>query len=356
MRFRKILITGGAGFVGSSLAVRFKQFSSDIEVIAFDNLKRRGSEWNLARIKQHGAKFIHGDIRNAEDLDLVGKVDLIIDCAAEPSVHAGTDGRPAQVINTNLNGTINCLDFAHQNDAAFLFLSTSRVYPIEKLNAMPFVEMETRFEWTSNDEPGFSPNGITEHFTLDGARSFYGSSKLASELLIREYAYNYQLPGLINRCGILTGPWQMGKVDQGVVMLWVARHLMNQPLTYMGFGGKGKQVRDMLHVDDLFELLIRQMKEISAWQGDVFQVGGGRKISASLQELTTICQEVTGQKVEIGQQPVTNPVDLRIFLADCDTTQVRFGWKPQKNVVTIVSEISTWIQENLEQVRSVMLA
>ena len=164
------------------------------------------------------------DIRNSEDLDLIERADLVIDCAAEPSVQAGATGDPTQIINTNLGGTLKCLEFARQRDAAFLFLSTSRVYPIDRLNRLPFEESETRYRWQASDEPGHSEYGVSEMFSLDGARSFYGAGKLASELIIQEYVYNCQMPALINRCGIITGPWQMGKVDQGVVTLWVANH------------------------------------------------------------------------------------------------------------------------------------
>src|SRR3972149_3096181 len=130
----KILVTGGAGFVGSSLAIEFRRNRKDIEVVAFDNLKRRGSELNIPRLKENRVEFIHGDIRNIEDFEAIGKADLIIECPAEPSVMAGFNSSPEYLINTNLLGTVNCLEYARKCDAEVVFLSTSRVYPVRTIN------------------------------------------------------------------------------------------------------------------------------------------------------------------------------------------------------------------------------
>ena len=118
---KKILITGGAGFVGSNLAILLKQEFLDIDVIAVDNLKRRGSELNLKRLNYHGVNFIHGDIRNKEDLESINSFDLLIDCSAEPSVTAGYGESPEYLLNTNLIGTINCLEVVRKCNAAFCF-------------------------------------------------------------------------------------------------------------------------------------------------------------------------------------------------------------------------------------------
>src|SRR5712675_1234223 len=248
---QKILITGGAGFVGSNLALRFKQARPAAEVIAFDNLKRRGSELGLPRLRRGGVAFVHGDVRVREDLLSVGAVDLIVDCAAEPSVLAGLDGAPDYVIQTNLNGTIHCLELARRVGADIVFLSTSRVYPTAAINALRYAETATRFVMTDvQDVAGASGHGLAETFPLAGSRSIYGASKLASELLLQEYRAAYGVRAIVNRCGVLTGPWQMGKVDQGVVALWVAKHFFRGHLAYVGHGGTGKQVRDLLHVQD----------------------------------------------------------------------------------------------------------
>src|SRR5690349_885101 len=141
-----ILITGGCGFIGSNLCVLIKQKYPGYDIIALDNLKRRGSELNIARLTNHEIKFIHGDIRLADDLVLQYDIDFIIDAAAEPSVMAGVGSSLNYVISTNLNGTINALELAVKHKAKFIFLSTSRVYPISKLEAIKYREDDdTRF-------------------------------------------------------------------------------------------------------------------------------------------------------------------------------------------------------------------
>src|SRR5712671_821924 len=135
----RILITGGAGFVGSHLALSFKRDTPDSTVIALDNLKRRGSELALRRLAAGDVEFRHGDIRNPEDLADTGSVNLLVECSAEPSVQAGLYGGERYLISTDLIGTINCLDYARRHDAAVIFLSTSRIYPIAPVRELPLI-------------------------------------------------------------------------------------------------------------------------------------------------------------------------------------------------------------------------
>jgi CDP-paratose 2-epimerase len=355
MDFKSLLITGGAGFVGANLATRFRRGFPDLAVTALDNLKRRGSELNLPRLGQSGVRFVHGDVRSWEDFEGLPDFDLLIDCAAEPSVQAGAGGSPRYVLNTNLLGTINCLEAARVRQAAVLFLSTSRVYPIAALNEVPFLEEETRFRWNANGHlPGLSPEGVAETFSLEGPRSLYGASKLACELLVHEYVHNYGIRALINRCGILTGPWQMGKVDQGVITLWVARHYFGRPLRYLGFGGQGKQVRDLLHVDDLFDLLVLQMQSSGTWNGNVYNVGGGPEHSLSLLELTRLCRAATGRQIKIDSTPETNPLDLRIYLSDTRKVRRDYGWRPHRGAERIVQDIHAWIDRHRDTLAAIL--
>jgi CDP-paratose 2-epimerase len=344
----KILITGGCGFVGSSLAISIKIKYPSYSIICLDNLKRRGSELNIERLRIAGISFIHGDIRNTEDFDSIGTdVTVIIEASAEPSVMAGIEGTPGYLINTNLNGTINCLYFAVKCKAKFIFLSTSRVYPIENIENLLFEEKETRFSLSQNqNQPGVSEKGIAENFSLEGYRSLYGATKLASELMIHEFNQFYKLETVINRCGVLTGPWQMGKVDQGVMVLWIARHFWKKNLNYVGYGGKGKQIRDILHVDDLFDLVDYQIHNFEKVNGQVLNVGGGEEISVSLQELTGICEKVTGNKIMISEVPENRAADIRIYITDNTKVTNLTGWKPKITAEKIVADIYDWLKKN----------
>ena len=355
MDFKSLLITGGAGFVGSNLAVLFKQAYPQLGVTAMDNLKRRGSELNLSRLDDGGVRFIHGDVRCAEDFEPAGDFDLLVDCAAEPSVEAGQKGSPIHVVNTNLTGTIHCLEAARQRGSAFLLVSTSRVYPVDRINGLPFREGATRYDWDdTEDVPGFTAHGVAEDFPLEGPRSFYGASKLASELLLREYVHAYAMQALINRCGVLAGPGQMARQDQGVVTHWIASHEFRRPLRYIGFDGAGKQVRDILAVEDLFDLLQRQLKDRSRWSGQVYNIGGGRQVSLSLLELTTLCESVTGNRIPITPVSQTSEVDIRIFLTDTRKAEQDFGWRPTRTCEQIVTSIHEWLRRNRDVLEPIL--
>lgn len=350
-----ILITGGAGFVGSSLCIQLKQKYPLYTIIAFDNLKRRGSELSLADFKELGIRFVHGDIRNAEDLDAIGGFDLLIEASAEPSVLAGLNSDPGYVINNNFNGSIHCFNACLKQKAKLIFLSTSRVYPIARIESAPFIEESSRFVFAKQQtEPGISQSGISEELSLTGARSFYGTTKLASELFIREYAGFYGLKAAVTRFGVIAGPRQMGKTDQGIATLWMARHFWNQPLKYIGYGGTGKQVRDLLHVDDLVDLVDDQVHHIEKYENRVYNAGGGLEGSASLMEMTGICSKITGNSIRIDPEPENRPADLRIYVSDNRRIETETGWKPRKSVETIFEDIFEWIKTNEKQLKPIL--
>lgn len=340
-----ILLTGGAGFVGSNLALWFKGRYPQLRVIALDNLKRRGSEVNLPRLREGGVEFVHGDVRNPEDLRFGGEVDLIIECSAEPSVLAGYGEAPDYLVNTNLVGTVNCLELARRAGADLIFLSTSRVYPIGALNRIATVETERRFSITPEQTmPGISERGISEDFPLAGTRSLYGATKLCSELLIEEYGAAYGVRAIVDRCGVLTGPWQMGKVDQGVFALWMAKHYFGGELRYIGWGGEGKQVRDLLHVDDLAELVDHQRRHIAALGGTTFNVGGGAASSLSLRETTDLCREITGREIPIYSVAEIRSADVKVYITDTARVTDATGWAPQSTPRETLTSIFNWLR------------
>jgi CDP-paratose 2-epimerase len=349
----RILITGGAGFVGASLALALSRGGH--EVVALDNLHRRGSELNLPRLREAGVEFVHGDVRVPADLAGVGEIDALVECSAEPSALAGVDGAVDYVLDTNLTGAINCLELARRTGAALVFLSTSRVYPVRALDQVAYVESDTRFEIASEQSlPGVSPAGIAETFPLEGARTLYGSTKLAAELLIAEYAESFGVRAVIDRCGVIAGPWQMGKVDQGVFTHWVLSHVIGRELTYIGYGGTGKQVRDLTHVDDLCDLVALQLSGIDEWAGATVNVGGGRDISLSLRETTDLCREITGREVPVVDSRSARPGDVRIYLSDCARLYERTDWRPQRGARQVLEDIHQWIVQNEESVRAAL--
>lgn len=350
-----ILITGGCGFVGSNLAIKLKGQYPHFRIYCFDNLKRRGSELNIARLKSLNIEFIHGDIRTADDFTALPIVDLIIEAAAEPSVLAGINSEPNYLVNTNLFGTVNCLNYAKKSNASIIFLSTSRVYPIKYIEQAITVEEDTRFVLSNNQiVQGLSIKGISEEFPMNGTRSLYGATKYCSELIIQEYAEIYGIKTIINRCGVITGPYQMGKVDQGVVVLWLAKHFYKGSLDYIGYGGQGKQVRDLLDINDLFRLIDFQIHHLEAFSGSLFNVGGGTDCSLSLLELTRICEDITGNKIKIGSIKENRPADIKLYLTDNSKITNASGWSPAKNPRLILEEIYVWIKNNEQQLKSLL--
>lgn len=344
--YRTILVTGGAGFVGSNLAIWLVNQYPDARVIAADNLRRRGSELNLRRLHERGVEFVHADIRNPEDLQFEGAdIDLLLECSAEPSALAGYGESPSYVVNTNLLGTVNCLEVARRGGADVLFLSTSRVYPFRRLNQLRMEETEARFILSQEQAVvGASSRGVSEDFPLDGPRSLYGATKLASELLIHEYGDMYGIRFLINRCAVLTGPWQLAKVDQGVFALWMARHYFGKELSYIGWGGQGKQVRDLLHIDDLADLLGKQLSRFGDLTGSTFNVGGGASNSLSLLETTRLCEEITGNKIPIAAVPNNRPGDIKLYITDNGRVTDTTGWKPRRTPADTLASIYEWIR------------
>jgi CDP-paratose 2-epimerase len=343
----RLLITGGAGFIGATLALELSARHGGWEVVAFDNLHRRGSELNLARLREAGVRFVHGDVREPEDLRAAGPFDALVECSAEPSVMAGRDGSTGFVVRTNLLGGYHCLEEAARHGAQVVFLSTSRVYPVAALNAMAYVEGESRFQ-LAEEQPlaGASVHGVAESFPLEGARTLYGTTKLAAELLLAEYAESFGLSTVVDRCGVVAGPWQMGKVDQGVFTHWLASFYFGRPLSYLGFGGAGKQVRDVLHVLDLVDLVDDQLARREHWAGAVVNVGGGAQGSLSLRETTQLCQQITGHRMAVDGDPRTRAGDVRIYLSDCRALGRLSAWSPRRPPVEILSDIFHWIHDN----------
>lgn len=255
----RILISGVCGFVGSTLARALAASGAGHTLVGFDNFIRPGSESNRDALKKLGVKLFHGDLRAPSDLETLPAVDWVIDAAANPSVLAGVDGKTSsrQLIEHNLGGTVNMLEFCKTHRAGFILLSTSRVYSIPPLAALAVEVHQQAFRpaLRASHPRGVGPAGVAEEFSTAAPVSLYGSTKLASEALALEYGATFDFPVFINRCGVLAGAGQFGRADQGIFAYWLNAHLRQRPLRYIGFGGHGHQVRDCLHPRDLAPLL-----------------------------------------------------------------------------------------------------
>ena len=354
-RPQEILVTGGAGFVGSNIALALAARHPRWSVTALDNLHRRGSELNVPRLTGAGVRFVEGDVREPSDLASVPAPDVLVECSAEPSVMSGVDGDSSYLLHTNLTGAYNRLELARGVGASFVFLSSSRVYPLATLRGLALEETDTRFELLAEQTvPGASPAGISEEVPLRGARTLYGATKLAAELLIEEFRDAFGLRAVVDRCGVIAGPWQMGKVDQGVFTHWMLSHHFGLPLDYIGFGGGGKQVRDLLHIDDLVDLVEEQVLDPESWDGAVLNVGGGRECSLSLLETTELCRRISGREVPIGAIAETRAGDVPVYISDCAALFEHTDWRPRRGAERILADIHAWIAADEERLAAAL--
>jgi CDP-paratose 2-epimerase len=348
----RILVTGICGFVGSQVAAHFKRALEGAEIVGIDNLLRRGSESNLAPLKRLGCAIFHGDLRLGDDLAELPRCDWVIDCAANPSVLAGVSGGTAQLVGHNLVGTLNLLEKCRRDAAGLVILSSSRVYSIDALNAIPLDEAETRFV-VAHDGPrptpaGASARGISERFSTAAPVSLYGGTKLASEVMALEYAAAFGFPVWIDRCGVIAGPGQFGRIDQGIFSYWIYQWLLGAPLKYVGYGGKGLQVRDFVSPGDLVRLLEAQIRNPGAAAPRILNVGGGPERSMSLAELSSFCRENVGPAPPVGAVAETRRYDIPYYVTDAAEAERAWGWTPVEPRDQTLQAIARWARDNRE--------
>ena len=344
----KVLITGVCGFVGSRLAASLREYLSGCEIVGLDNLLRPGSETNRRDLSRLGVLYVHGDLRLRSDLDALPACDWVIDAAAHPSVLAGVDGRssPRQLSEHNLSGTLNILEYCREHKAGFVLLSSSRVYSVRDLAALPVHPRANAFAYV--DEPrapiGVSASGLLESFSTRPPVSLYGATKLASEIMALEYGLTFDFPVWINRCGVLAGAGQFGTAEQGIFSYWLHAHAARLPLRYIGFGGHGYQVRDAFHPSDLGGLVALQLQRDPP-ADPIYNVGGGASNAMSLAQLTSWCDQRFGPH---APQPDTSPrpFDIPWLVMDSARTAADFGWAPRHSLEDILEEIATHVRAN----------
>jgi CDP-paratose 2-epimerase len=349
----KIIVTGGCGFVGSAICRGLVARLPNCRVTALDSFRRAGAESNRIPLESLGVAVVHGDVRLQSDFDAIGPYDWVIDAAAEPSVLAGTAAQagtgagttPRQLFEHNLQGTINLLEAAARWHAGVMILSTSRVYSIPALVSCPLEEHDGDFGPgyvldTSKPLPsGAAATGITEDFSTAAPISLYGATKLASETLAFEYAHRYGTPLCINRCGVMAGAGQYGRPDQGIFSWWIRQWMARKPLSYIGFGGHGLQVRDCLHPDDLTSLIVAQLRTPPS-HPSLLNVSGGAASAMSLAQLSGWCRQRLGDHT-VARSGETRPYDLPWVVLDHARATALYDWTPMKPLPMILEEIAS---------------
>lgn len=339
----KILITGICGFAGSKLALALRENFTDLQIVGLDNLIRPGSEQNRSTLRKMKVDVYHADLRNASDTEQLPAADWVIDAAANPTVLAGIDNRSSsrQVVEHNLGGTMNILEYCKKHRAGFILLSSSRVYSIDQLRGLQFDEEDNAYHLDAQQPlpDGVSANGITEGFSTTPPLSLYGATKLASECLAAEYAAMFDFPVWINRCGVLAGAGQFGRAEQGIFSYWINSWLRKRPLAYIGFGGRGLQTRDCLHPRDLVPLLRKQMERPQLTAQKIFNLGGGLTNSMSLAQLSRWCAARFGPH-HVGEVADSRAFDIPWMVMDSTGATEQLGWSVATPMESILSEIA----------------
>lgn len=339
----KILITGGCGFIGSNLAIFLKK--RGFNVFSLDNLYRTGSDLNLKRLKKNKVKNFKIDIKNFNQVINLPSFDLVIDCCAEPAVEASRKSSKdaKRVFDTNLVGTFNILQKTILEKANIIFLSTSRVYSISSLKKI----ISSHNIKTKINKKFF----IDEQFDTSQPKSLYGFTKLASESLIKEFNLSNGLKFIINRFGVVAGPWQFGKTDQGFVSLWCWNYLNKKNMKYIGFGGYGHQVRDILHIDDLCDILLIQIKKFTKINGQTFNISGGNKNSISLRETSAFLSNILNTKLKFKAVPKTSIYDIPYYVGNNKKVKKFYNWQPKKNIKDILIDTIFWQKDNIKKLK-----
>ena len=332
---KRLLITGGAGFIGSNLAAHF--IKKKYRVTVLDNLSRQGSKANLTWLKSSGFfEFINGDIRKFPQLHgAVRRQDIIFHLAGQVAVTSSVEN-PRNDFDINALGTFNLLEAVRKNKskAIVIFSSTNKVYG--GMDNLPIIEKEGNYLYRDY------PFGIAENFGLD-FHSPYGCSKGAADQYVRDYARIYDLPTVVLRQSCIYGPRQFGVEDQGWVAWFIIAIILGKPLTIYG---DGKQVRDVLYIDDLVKLFETAVNKIGQARGEVFNVGGGSSNILSVWSgFGPILEELFRKKIKVKFSQ-WRPGDQKVYISDISKVNTILGWKPEIRVRVGVEKLYKWIKEN----------
>ncbi len=335
----RALITGGAGFIGIQTADRLLGMGQ--EVVLLDNLSRRGGRQNLAWLKErHGDyPFEEADVRDFATLNAIvaryQPLEVVFHFAAQVAVTSSVEN-PKEDFDINALGTLNVLESIRQSglDPVFIYSSTNKVYG--GLEEVEVIEDETRYRYAS------LPHGIPETAPLD-FHSPYGCSKGAADQYVRDYHRIYGMRTLVFRNSCIYGPRQFGIEDQGWLAWFIIAWLQKHPLTIYG---DGKQVRDLLYIDDLIDGMLQAIDQVDQTQGNIYNMGGGAENSLSIwKECGPLLEELAGSPI-----PVTHgdwrPGDQMVFIADIRKAAKEFDWRPTIAPKEGIKQLYAWASEN----------
>ena len=332
------LVTGGAGFIGTNTVARL--LGRGESVIVYDNLSRSGAprnvEWLRATFGQDSFKLVVGDLRDAALLSTVARnADIIIHLAGQVAVTTSVL-HPREDFEDNALGTFNVLEAARLSGRKpiVLYSSTNKVYG--GMEDVGVVEKETRYEYAD------LPFGMAETCPLD-FHSPYGCSKGTGDQYMRDYARIYELPTVVLRQSTIYGPRQFGIEDQGWMAWLMIAAMMNRPISIYG---NGKQVRDMLYVEDLLDAYDAAIERIEVAAGQVFNVGGGPENTISIwMEFGPALEKMLGKEISVAWHD-WRPGDQRVYISDIRKAKRELDWEPKVNLQDGMQRLFEWISAN----------
>jgi CDP-paratose 2-epimerase len=320
-----------------------------------NNLVRRGSESNIERLEKHGIPFVHGDGRCVEDFSGIPPgIELICEAGTQPSVISGNTNPMFDLTNNTL-GAVHVREFAWERRCQLIFCGTNSIYSADRIHAFPQCESATCLEWDStawrnlpaeSRPPGFDPEyGASEELNPDGAgRSIYGVSKIMDDPVCQEYADAFNIRVIVNRLGVISAAVQFGKIDLGWVMWWALACCFGLLLKYIWMWGK--QVRDMLFVEDECRLVDLEISQIGLFCSGVYNAGSDAANSLSLLDDTQLLEKGLGRSMSIFHEESPRKADAVTYITDNRQVERLLGWKPKVSLYEGLDSILTWIGEN----------
>lgn len=347
----KILVTGGAGFVGSHAAEFYAKSGNEVSVI--DNLSRAETllkadqnksailyNWRYLEKNYNNITLVKGDIVDKELVQkLASDVDFVVHTAGQVAVTSSIRD-PFMDFQTNALGTLNVLEAARKSnsDPAVVYCSTNKVYG-KNVNHVSTSLKQTRYEF-SDDQ---CKEGIPETFPIDRcSHSPYGCSKLSGDIYVQDYSETYGLNTCVFRMSCIYGDRQFGNEDQGWVAHFAISTLRNIPIIIYG---DGKQVRDVLFVDDLVRAFNLYYEKKGQLSGEVFNIGGGPENTISLLELLSLLERITGKRSQV-QYENWRVADQKVYISDISKANQKLGWQPEIKISDGISTFIDWFEKN----------